>query len=91
MRIEQSITINPRTAARFLQHKPWGCKSCTPHVSPERIVIFVCGLHRLVGKPKPISCGALGVVKRNFDGYTYVFDVKQLDWTDLNTAVCRGE
>jgi len=25
------------------------------------------------------------------DGYTYVFDVKQHDWTVLNTAVYRGE
>jgi len=29
--------------------------------------------------------------QRNFNGYTYVFDVKQLDWTVLNTAVCRSE
>jgi len=29
--------------------------------------------------------------QQNSNGYTYVFDVKQLDWTDRNTAVCRGE
>jgi len=27
----------------------------------------------------------------NSNGYTYAFDVKKHDWTDLNTAVCRSE
>jgi len=29
--------------------------------------------------------------QRNSNGYTSVFDVIKVDWTDLNTAVCRGE
>jgi len=28
--------------------------------------------------------------KPNSNGYIYVFDVKQHDWTDLYTAICRG-
>jgi len=31
------------------------------------------------------------MIATHSNGYTYVFDVKQLDWTYLNTAFCRGE
>jgi len=30
-------------------------------------------------------------MQRNSNGYTYVLDVKQHDWSALNTALCRGE
>jgi len=30
-------------------------------------------------------------IATKFQGYTYVSDVKQHDWTDLHTAVFRGE
>jgi len=30
-------------------------------------------------------------MQHNFSCYTYVFDVKQHDWIDLNTAVNRDE
>jgi len=29
------------------------------------------------------------MIATNSNGYAYVLDVKQHDWTDLNTAVCR--
>jgi len=31
------------------------------------------------------------MLAKNSNGYIYVFDVKLHDWTDLNTAICRGE
>jgi len=40
-----------------------GGAKAAPPVSLERIGIFRCNFHRLVGEPKQISSGALGVVK----------------------------